>query len=437
MSDEPVAALGAKPSRRSKAGESSRAKRAQGGRMTISPSSLPRREEQLRDLQAVTEGALGHLEVNELLRTLLDRIKRIVEADTTTVLLLDPETHVLVARSSLGLEEEVRLRVEIPVGVGFAGRIAAERRPIMIDRVDASTVTNPILWEHGVKVLLGVPLLSGGEIVGVLHVGRCKHLPFNAEEAEILSVAAERMASAIQAEKHRQIQVVADFLVDDLRPGHPPKCPGVEFGTRYLPAEKGGAGGDWYDVFLAHSGQLWMIVGDVAGHGLTAAVIMGRVQTTLRAFCSLDRTPEFALETADRVIQQFDPSVMVTAVCAVMAPPYRELRVATAGHPPPILARSGEETEIAAVASEPPLGVLPDLRRSSRTLPFPDASTALFYTDGLVERRGESLDIGIERLRDNVHAEEAETACSRVLRSLVGRRILQDDVAVLAVHAST
>lgn len=351
-------------------------------------------------------------------------------------MLLDHEAGLLVARASLGLEEEVRQGVRIPMGVGFAGRIAADRRAVMIDRVDHSTVTNPILWEHGVKVMLGVPVLDGGETVGVLHVGRIKPIPFTTEDAEILSIAAERMAGAIRAEQHRQSRAAAALLIDNLRPGPPPVCPGLEFATRYLPAERGGAGGDWFDVFLTERGHLWLTIGDVVGHGLSAAVVMGRVQTTLRAFASIADSPEAALEQTDRVLQQFDPGVMVTAMAAVLTAPYREMRVATAGHPPPVLAEPGHPSEVIAVTAEAPLGVFPQIRRSSISVPFRSGATALFYTDGLVERRKEPLETSMDRLRDSVWAEDAETVCRRTLRRLVGPEVLDDDVALLAVHAT-
>jgi phosphoserine phosphatase RsbU/P len=405
------------------------------GEVAIAPATWTRRDEQLRDLKAITDAALGRLDPDELLLALLERVKKIVDADTTTVLLLDSEGRLLIARASLGLEEEVRQGVRIPFGVGFAGRIAAERKPVMIDRVDSSTVTNPILWEHGVRVMLGVPLLAGDDTVGVLHVGRCRSIPFTLEDAEILSVAAERMAAAIQAEQRREAQAAASLLIDNLRPGLPPACRGLDFATRYLPAERGGAGGDWYDVFLAEGGGLWLIVGDVAGHGLGAAVVMARVQSTLRAFASVADSPEAALEATHRAMLRFDPGVMATAVCALVEPPYRELRIATAGHPPPILSRPTGPAEIASLAAEPPLGVLPHRRRSSRAVGFPDGSTIVFYSDGLVQRRREPLDDSLGRLREVVGPDDAETVCRRVIRELVGPEEREDDVAVLAVHA--
>ena len=114
----------------------------------------------LARLQPVTDAALAHLELDELLAELLDRIHAILSVDTCAILLLDEATSELVARAAVGIEEEVEQGVRIPVGGGFAGRIAAERRPILLPNVDRAHVLNPILYEKGIKTLLGVPLIG-------------------------------------------------------------------------------------------------------------------------------------------------------------------------------------------------------------------------------------------------------------------------------------
>src|SRR3954469_11723230 len=131
--------------------------------------------DRLQRLQAVTDAALAHLEVEELLRVLLPRIHDILGVDTCAVLLLDEETNELVARAAVGIEEEVEAGVRIPVGAGFAGRVAASKRPVVLDDVDHADVLNPILRERGIKSLLGVPLLVAGEAIGVLHIGTLTH----------------------------------------------------------------------------------------------------------------------------------------------------------------------------------------------------------------------------------------------------------------------
>jgi GAF domain-containing protein/anti-sigma regulatory factor (Ser/Thr protein kinase) len=151
----------------------------------------------LRHLQAISEAALAHLRFDELLEELLRRVSGVLETDTAAVLLLDEETDELVARAAKGIEEEVEQGVRIPVGRGFAGRIAAERRTIAIPDVDHADVLNPILREKGLVSMLGAPLLVEGRVIGVLHVGTLHRRDFTHEDAQLLQLAADRMAVAI------------------------------------------------------------------------------------------------------------------------------------------------------------------------------------------------------------------------------------------------
>ena len=134
--------------------------------------------EQLRKLLAVTDSTLARLDVEDLLFELLERVRSVLDADTAAVLLRDGGSDELVARAARGLEEEVRQGVRVPIGTGFAGSIAKRKCPVVLDRVDSTTVANPILWEKGISKMLGVPLLSGEDVIGVLHVGRFDDRPF-------------------------------------------------------------------------------------------------------------------------------------------------------------------------------------------------------------------------------------------------------------------
>ena len=154
--------------------------------------------ERLRRLQSVTDTALGPLSLNELLDELLDRIRDALEADTCAVLLLDEPKRELVARAAKGIEEEVEQGVRIPLGKGFAGRVAAERRPVVIPDVDHSEVLNPILSEKGIRSLLGVPLLSRERVLGVLHIGTLEFREFTEDDIELLTLVAARVAVALE-----------------------------------------------------------------------------------------------------------------------------------------------------------------------------------------------------------------------------------------------
>jgi signal transduction histidine kinase len=160
----------------------------------------------IENVQAVTDAALAHLDVDDLLAVLLPRIRDILSADTCTVLLLDDESAELVARAAVGLEEEVEQGVRIPLGKGFAGRTAAYRHPVILDDVDGADVVNPLLREKGIKSMLGVPLLVRDRAIGVMHVGTLTHRTFTQDDTELLQLVAERVALALErAQLHEEI----------------------------------------------------------------------------------------------------------------------------------------------------------------------------------------------------------------------------------------
>ena len=156
-------------------------------------------EARLRGIQSVTDAALSRLDDRDLLSELLVRIRGVLRADTAAALLLDSSSGQLIATAATGLEEEVRQGVRIPVGRGFAGRIAAEHRPVILDRVDHTTVLNPILWAKGIQSMMGVPMVAGGRVTGVLHVGSLTPRQFTADDVELLQLAADRAAAAVQS----------------------------------------------------------------------------------------------------------------------------------------------------------------------------------------------------------------------------------------------
>src|SRR4029077_18300726 len=181
-----------------------------------------------------------------------------------------------------------------------------------------------------------------------LHVGRLEVRPFDDEDAELLQVVADRIAGAVQTRALAIERAAAVLLERSLLPSKLPGCPELRFAARYVPAADRAVGGDWYDLFMLPSGQLWIVVGDVAGHGVHAAVVMGRIRSALRAYTLLDTSPAHVLDLVDRKVEQFEIGVLASVGCAVSSPPYDALTVAVAGHPPPIDAAMGEEAAYAS-----------------------------------------------------------------------------------------
>ncbi len=165
--------------------------------------------EQLAALQKVTDAALGHLGLKDLLAESLTRIREVLHVDTVAILLLEREENELVAWAAQGLEEEVELGVRIPVGRGFAGNIVAKGKPIIISEVENADLFNPLLREKGIKSLLGVPMMIEGAPIGVLHVGAFKHTDFKDEQVRLLQSAADRIALAVENARLYQVEQTA------------------------------------------------------------------------------------------------------------------------------------------------------------------------------------------------------------------------------------
>jgi signal transduction histidine kinase len=166
-------------------------------RREAAPRASDVRGDRLLRLEAITETALSHLDLDQLLDELLDRIRDLLDADTAVMLLVEEEGDVLVPRASKGLEEEIGVGIRVPIGQGFAGRVAAQRSTVVIDDVDKAELVNPIIRQVGVRSLIGVPLLHLGELIGVVHAGAFRTNYFTHDDGLLLQLVADRVALAI------------------------------------------------------------------------------------------------------------------------------------------------------------------------------------------------------------------------------------------------
>lgn len=391
-------------------------------------------EERLRWLEAVTDTGLARLSVDRLLDELVEKVRELLVVDTAAVLLLDPSRQFLVATLARGIEEEVHQGVRIPLGQGFAGRIAGEQRWVAISRVDHDNVLNPILREKGIVSLLGVPLMAAGTVIGVLHVGTLSEREFNELDAELLQMVADRAALAIQSRMSDAERAAASVMQRSLLPARLPAVPGLEFASRYVTGGEGDVGGDWYDVFTLPSGTVCVLVGDSVGHGLAAAQSMSQLRSVLRSNALHADSPAALLAGLDEHVLHFQPGTMATVLCGMIRPGENVLQLSSAGHPPPVLARPLEDAIAVAVVADLPLGVELGHPRHTVEVPLPPGAVLCMYSDGLVERRRVVVDDNIEALRSTVRPRSAESVCVDVMRRLVGTTIPEDDVAVLVVR---
>jgi anti-sigma regulatory factor (Ser/Thr protein kinase)/putative methionine-R-sulfoxide reductase with GAF domain len=387
----------------------------------------------LRKVQRVTDATLANLPVDALLDELLIRVREALEADTAAILLLDKSRGELVARAAKGLEEEVEQGARIPLGRGFAGRIAATGAPVILDRVTDKNVVNPILLQKGIRSLLGVPLVVQGETLGVLHVGTLTPRKFTEEDSELLQVVGDRVGLAIHVSLYERQRAVARTLQRSLLPGRLPSLPGLALAARYEPARGGEVGGDWYDAFTLPGGVLGVAIGDVVGRGLEAATVMGRVRNALRAYAIDMSSPGEVLQRLDRLFQHLHPEEMATALYGTLDPVDLTFSFASAGHMPPVIRRPDGSAQVLKVEGSPPIGATFGRSFAEHTEALEPGSTLVLFTDGLVERRTGTLDDGLGRLSELCRADlPPQERCDMILDELLGDE--DDDVALLVIE---
>jgi sigma-B regulation protein RsbU (phosphoserine phosphatase) len=392
----------------------------------------PSRDERLRVLEAVTDTTLARLDLDKILMTLLEQLLDLMSVDTATVLLYDAASNQLTAAAAVGIEEEVLQGVQVPVGAGFAGRIAATRQPKILDRVDETTVVNPLLWAKRIQALLGVPMLAHDQLLGVLHVGSTTPRRFTDADTATLQLVADRLALAAQAHTSSAERAATAALQRSLLPSHLPVTANLEFAARYVPGSETGLGGDWYDVFHLPEGRLGIVIGDVVGHGLHAAVIMGRLRSALRAYALDSIDPGLVLAKLDRKATHFEHGSMATIGYAVTDSSHRQWRMSLAGHLPPLMIAPNRPADFLELPVDPPVGHgLATTHRRSATVELPPGGLIAFYTDGLVERRDQALDVGMALLRGAITTDSPDLVCAHIMATMIGTQPATDDIALL------
>jgi serine phosphatase RsbU (regulator of sigma subunit)/anti-sigma regulatory factor (Ser/Thr protein kinase) len=391
-------------------------------------------------LESLAHEDLGFLSMPEMLSELLERIRAALSVDTAAVLLLDEDRDVLVARAARGLEEEVRQGVQIPLAPrGFAGRIASARRPFVIEDLDHAEVVNPILRQKGIRSMLGVPVQVEGRVIGVMHVGTLRLRDFEPDDVALLQLAADRAALAIDNARVAEQKAATEIVQRTLLPDALLQVPGIRFSAKYLPAGSGlKVGGDWYDVFALSSGSVALVIGDVVGRGVLAASVMAEVRTSLRAYLLEGHSLPHAVTLLNELMVTMGRNRGATLSVFELDLEQGEIEALTAGHLPPVLVEPSGRARLLEQPAGLPVGVRAGAVYESRRHPFPTGNTLLLYTDGLVERRGESIDEGFARLlaaAEDAAGRDDSSFADRVYRTLLEDAPLYDDVALLGIES--
>lgn len=387
--------------------------------------------QQIARLEAISLAGISHQRLEDVLREVLRAVTAAVGSDRAVLLLLEEQTGDLVARAAIGLDEAVRQGVRVPLGAGVSGRIAVDGLPRVIADLRDAGAYSAYLREGS---MAGVPLLLDGVVIGVLHVTSEALGRFGEDDLRLLVAAAERAALAIgRAQAVERERRVAETLQRSLLPDRLTATEGYELAARFVPGDEVEVGGDWYDAIPLPSGELAVVIGDVAGKGLRAATLMGALRHGLRAYAIEGGGPGETLARVDRLAQR---SRHMATVLLLHADPAGGLRFVSAGHLPPLaLDPDGRAALLTGGGSTPLMVYRQDVEPG--TAAMTPGGRVVLYTDGLVERRDEPIDDSLARLLAAADGwtGSLEGLCDHLLtRMAPPRGAPHDDIALIALE---
>ncbi|MFF4209972.1 SpoIIE family protein phosphatase [Streptomyces sp. NPDC001796] len=322
-------------------------------------------------------------------------------------------------------------------------------RPVFADAPAARAALPELLGDDlavppGQRAILA-PLRGRRRVIGaVLFLRRAERAAFEADDLLVAAQLATHSALGIdKAVLYGREAYIADELQRTMLPETLPNPTGVRLASRYLPAaETARVGGDWYDAIPLPGSRVALVVGDVMGHSMTSAAIMGQLRTTAQTLAGLDLPPQEVLHHLDEQAQRLGTDRMATCLYAVYDPVSHRITIANAGHPPPVLLHLGGRAEVLRVPAGAPIGV-GGVDFEAVELDAPAGATLLLYTDGLVESRLRDVWTGIEQLREKLaataritgadHPPPLEALCDEVL-DMLGPGDRDDDIALLAAR---
>jgi PAS domain S-box-containing protein len=391
----------------------------------------------LSKLQQVTAAALEQQRLRGTLEALVEGISEAFGADLARILLRDPD-------------DESRLRVGAASGfrglapddavplTGVLDQVLSAPRTITLADLSVETELDPSLAAGRPRALMATPLFVSGEVAGVLEVGLCSSRRWDADEESLLGLMADRAGFAIANAQayERELGTVEMFQHSLLlKPEDLPQPDGLRIWAKY---ESGGAvGGDWYDALELGGGRIAVALGDVVGHGLGAAALMAQLRHATRAYALEGHSPAGVLDRLDGLVRSLDGGQMATLLYLVVEPDRASVRLASAGHVPPLVIGPDGQPEYLDSSRDPPLGVFESASHSETELELVPGSTLVLYTDGLVEQRGVSIDAGLDALRAAARdpGEDPEALCERLVKRMLDVHDSQDDIAVLVLRA--
>jgi len=368
------------------------------------------------------------LNLDRILENVMTISKQVMNADASSLMLIDEKTSELVYEVALGtVGEKLKQEFRLKMGQGIAGTVAQEGQPLLLQ----DAYDHPKFYRghdeatgYRTKSMITVPLKVGERITGIAQViNRLDGKSFDADDLELFIALSGMAAIAIENAKMHASLMERQRLVKDMEfartvqesflPQGPPVVAGYSFSTHYTPAQE--VGGDFYDFIPLDSDRLGIVIGDVSGKGVPAALFMAKLGSDLRTLLYIERDPAAALaKLSDLLAGRSRRGMFATLLYCELAVGSGTLTLCNAGHLPPLIRRANGMVEKISGVGGAPLGILPGMRFSKDTQQMSPGDTVVFYTDGIIEAMNSRDELfGLERFETAVREAPPEPDLQR------------------------
>lgn len=339
------------------------------------------------------------LNLDQILENVMTISKQVMNADASSLMLIDEKTNELVYQVALGtVGEKLKQEFRLKMGQGIAGAVAQEGKPLLIEDV----YTHPKFYRghdeatgYRTKSMIAVPLKVGDRITGVAQViNRLDNKSFDADDLELFIALCSMAAIAIENAKMHRSLMEKQRLVKDMEfartvqesflPQQAPEVVNYKFSTHYTPAQE--VGGDFYDFIRLDRARTGIVIGDVSGKGVPAALYMAKLGSDLKTLAFTEQYPAAALlQLNDLLVARSRRGMFATVLYLALDSERGQMTVSNAGHLPPIIKKADGTVTTFAAAGGAPLGILGGMQFGQETLLLGSGDTVILYTDGIIE----------------------------------------------------
>ena len=395
------------------------------------------------------------LNLDQILENVMTISKQVMNADASSLMLIDERTHELVYQVALGeVGEKLKQEFRLKMGQGIAGTVAEEGKALLIEDV----YTHPKFFKghdeatgYRTKSMIAVPLKVGERITGIAQViNRLDGKPFNTDDLELFTALCSMAAIAIENAKMHRSLMEKQRLVKDMEfartvqesflPQHTPEMQSYKFSAHYTPAQE--VGGDFYDFIRLDRGRTGIVIGDVSGKGVPAALYMAKLGSDLRTLAFTESDPAAALTKLNVLLaERSRRGMFATLLYIELDGDTGRLTMANAGHLPPLIKKADGTVSKLPTAGSAPLGILPTLSFTQHVASLEPGDTVILYTDGIIEAMNAREELyGYERFESLIEVSPAspealKTAIVEDVNRFTGLSPQHDDMTLVCFGA--